>query len=99
MGGVGNRMRYYKSINDEYLIAVGIGAGGEEINETEYNQLLGIIANRPTAQEGYDYKLHADTLEWELVEMPVVPVEDEDADITDYENALSDLGVTVNEEE
>lgn len=87
-------MRYYKTIIDGYLVSVGTGTGGIEITESEYNDLLSIIHNRPTPQTGFDYKLKADTLEWELVELP--PVEDDDeATESDYIDALQDLGVEV----
>lgn len=74
-------MRYYKMIIDGYLVAVGSGSGGEEITEAEYNNLLEVIHNKPTAPEGFDYRLKAD-LSWELYELPPVP---EDDDISDTE--------------
>lgn len=87
-------MRYYKLIIDGYLVSVGTGTGGTEITESEYNDLLSIIHNRPTPTTGFDYKLKADTLEWELVELP--PIEDDtDATESDYIDALQDLGVEV----
>ena len=85
----------YKVIIDGYLVSVGTGSGGTEITESEYNDLLSIIHNRPTPQSGYDYKLKADTLEWELVELPPIDDTDEEATESDYINALNDLGVEV----
>lgn len=67
-------MRYYKMIIDGYLIAVGNGSGGEEITEAEYNNLLEVIRNKPSAESGYDYRLKAD-LTWELYELPIVEEE------------------------
>ena len=87
-------MRYYKLIIDGYLVSVGTGTGGTEITEIEYNDLLSIIHNRPTPQTGFDYKLKADTLEWELVELPPIE-EDDEATESDYIDALQDLGVDV----
>ena len=85
-------MRYYKTIIDGYLVSVGTGTGGTEITESEYNDLLSIIHNRPTPQTGFDYKLKADSLEWELVELP--PIEDDtEATTEDYENALKEVGI------
>lgn len=85
---------YSKLIEGGYIIAVGTGILGEEIKESEYNELLSIIHNRPIPQSGYDYKLKADTLTWELVELP--PIEDDDdATESDYIEALQDLGVDV----
>lgn len=85
-------MRYYKIIIDGYLIAVGTGNGGIEITEAEYNNLLGIIHNKPIAEVGYDYRLRED-LEWELYELPPMPIEDEEATTEDYEAALTEVGV------
>jgi hypothetical protein len=70
-------MRYYKLVEDGYIIAIGTGAGGEEITKEEYDEIMSIIRNKPTAESGYDYKLKED-LTWELVEVPEVePTDDE----------------------
>lgn len=61
--------RYYKQIKDGYIITVGIGSGGAEITQEEYNAIRFLIRSRPTAEEGYMYKLKAD-LTWEKVEAP-----------------------------
>lgn len=63
---------YGKYINDNYIVGVGIGAGtGSEITEDEYNEILDKISNRPTAPEGFTYRLTT-ALEWELVELPPI---------------------------
>ena len=54
----------------------------EKITEEKYNEILNLIRNRPTAPEGYTYKL-TDTLEWELCEAPVI--EDTDPELTEAE--------------
>lgn len=60
----------YKYINDGYIIGVGSGAGsGNEITEDEYNEILDKINNRPTAPEGFTYRLTT-ALQWELCELP-----------------------------
>lgn len=88
-------MRYYKNIADDYIISIGTGAGGEEITESVYNELRGIIANRPTdAPEGYGYRLKTD-LTWELYELPPMPPIEEDATEEDYQEALEALGVNL----
>jgi hypothetical protein len=70
-------MRYYKVIEDGYIVAIGTGADGEEITKEEYDEIMSIIRNKPTAESGYDYKLKED-LTWELVEVPEVePTDDE----------------------
>ena len=90
---------YYKVIADGYI--VGIGTNGNdsvtEITETEYNEILDIIHAAPTAPEGYQYRLRADTLEWELIEDPGPEPGDEDATEQDYQDALEQMGVNFNE--
>lgn len=83
-------------VENGYVVFVGTNGGSEEITESEYNEILSIIHNRPTAPTGSTYKLRADTLEWELVELPPVEEQSEDADESDYIEALQDLGVEVN---
>lgn len=62
----------YKYINDGYIIGVGSGAGsGNEITEDEYDKILDKINNRPTAPEGFTYRLTT-ALEWELAELPPI---------------------------
>ena len=84
-------MRCYKEIVDGYVYTVGTGRGFTEITQAEYNNLLGIITSVPTAPDGYAYRLRADTLEWELVELPPEPEpepEQEEA-LTRYANKLT----------
>lgn len=70
-------MRYYKMIKDGYILGVGTGAGGVEITKEEYDEILTLVRNKPTAEAGYDNRLKED-LTWELVEVPVVePTDDE----------------------
>lgn len=66
---------------------------GEEITEAEYNRIKSIIDNRPTAPDGFTYRLTTE-LEWELYEMPVEEVEEE-ATAEDYQTALAEMGVEV----
>ena len=69
-------MRYYKLIENGYLIAIGTGAGGVEITEEEYNSILVHIRSCPEAPSGYGYRLKED-LTWELYELPIIPENDE----------------------
>jgi hypothetical protein len=49
---------------------------GAEITETEYNHIKTIIDSRPTAPDGFSYRL-TENLEWELYELPTEePVEE-----------------------
>ena len=87
-------MGYFKIVNGIYLDAIGTGDTGTPITGEEYGGLLEIIRSGPTPEDGYTCKLRADTLEWEQVELPPAPEpEPEDAEISDYEQELADLGV------
>ena len=66
---------YYKIIQNGYIKMVGSGSLGNEITEDEYNAILKIISNKPTAPHGYGYKL-TDSLEWELYELPPTETEE-----------------------
>ena len=83
-------MQYYKILQDGYIISVGKGAGGEDLTESEYTQILDSIRNKPTAPDGYGYRLKSD-LTWERLELPVSP-EDADPDLTDAEALAIILG-------
>lgn len=84
-------MRYYKLIDNGYLISVGSGAGGNEITESEYSHLLDVIRAAPAAPDGYQYKLHSDTLEWELAELPPAhPEEDTEATAEEIAAAIKE---------
>lgn len=88
-------MRYYKTIDSGHLISAGTGAGGTEITESEYNNILSVIRNKPMAREGFDYRLKTD-LTWEECELPPMPPEDEtEVTAADYEAALAEMGVRV----
>lgn len=70
-------MRYYAQYNDSgKLLAIGTGAGGTEISEAEYNEIMAVIQSCPQA-EGKGYKLKAD-LTWEEYDLPPVVVSDDD---------------------
>lgn len=38
-------------------------------HDSEYNELLKVMETRPVPPSGYDYRLKADTLEWELYKL------------------------------
>ena len=74
-----------------YVVAVSTKNIGVEITESEYNIIMQKIRNKPTDPSGYAYKLRADNLEWELVELPPVepePLTDEEA-LTRYANSVT----------
>lgn len=57
---------YKKYEKDGYILCLGIG---DEITEDEYNKILDKINNRPTAPEGFTYRLTT-ALKWELCKLP-----------------------------
>lgn len=60
---------YKKYEKDGYILCLGIG---DEITEDEYNTILDKINNRPTAPEGFTYRLTT-ALKWELCKLsPIV---------------------------
>lgn len=92
-------MRYYKYTDENYIVSVGtqMGTGDGNITVTEYNTILAAISTKPAAPSGYDYKLRADTLEWELVRLPpIVEEEPEEITLEDALAALERLGVDFN---
>lgn len=52
-----------KIVKDGYIIA--ISNSGNEIGEAEYNEILNAVKNKPTAPDGYGYRLK-ENLEWEM---------------------------------
>lgn len=91
-------MRYYKQTADGIIISFGIGEGGQEITEKEYSEILEAMSEKPEPEEGIDYEL-TDSLEWRSYAVEPVDPEEDDADAEDYQKALEDLGVKLNEEE
>lgn len=86
--------KYFKLIEDDYIVLIGTGGGDTEIDRAEYEHILSVIHNRPVAEDGYTYKLRTD-LTWELCENPPVAEEDIEATEEDYLSALAKLGVSV----
>ena len=86
--------QYFKIVEEGYISLVGTGSSDNAISREEYETILSVIHNRPTAQPGYTYKLRTD-LTRQLCEMPVVEIEEE-ATEEDYLAALAELGVCVN---
>ena len=68
-------MRYYKHISGDYIDYVGIGAGGVEISEREYEGILDAIPS-DIPPDGYRYKLNTD-LTPELYKIPEAAEDDE----------------------
>lgn len=84
-------MKYFITVKDNIIIGVGKNCGNMEITEAEYNEILTLFSEKPTAPDGYIYLLRKD-LTWELHEKPVIP--EEDATEEDYKSALNRMGVS-----
>lgn len=67
--------KYFKNVENDYLVSISTGAGAEEITKEEYENIKSVIHNRPTPEAGYDYRLRTD-LTWELIDIEIIP-EDE----------------------
>lgn len=55
--------------NNGYIIGTAITPFGNDPNANEIEQML---LNPPTAEDGFAYRLRADTLNWELYELPLI---------------------------
>ena len=86
-------MRYYKNLENGYILAVGTGSGYTEITAEEYAQIMAVIDARPTPPEGKDYRL-TESLAWEEYDRPIAE-DDEEATEEDFLEALADMGVPV----
>jgi len=69
--------RYYKFVLDGYILGVGIGLAGIEIQKDEYDKILSVIRSKPARTDTVDYKLKED-LNWEPY--PVEPPEEDELD-------------------
>lgn len=71
---------YTKFVNDGYIVFVSSdNSGNVEITESEYNEIMTAIKNRPTPSEGKGYRLKED-LTWEEYDLPVPSEDDEISD-------------------
>lgn len=71
-------------VKDGYIVAV---ARADE----QYEAVMDALGKIPEAENGFQYKLRADTLKWELAELPPAepePLTDEEA-LTRYANTLT----------
>lgn len=62
---------YQKYVENGYIVSIVKGVSNGNISEEEYNTILDAIRNKPTAAEGFDYRLKSD-LSLELYELPIV---------------------------
>lgn len=85
-------MRYNKQTSNNYIIAIGTGCGGTEITKAEYDEIMAIIQNRPSA-EGKGYRLTTD-LTWEEYDLPPEPEPSDEDELSDAEALNVIMGVT-----
>ena len=85
-------VRYYKQTSDNYISAIGTGAGGTEVTKVEYDEIMAIIQNRPSA-DGKGYRLKSD-LTWEEYDLPPEPEPSDEDELSDAEALNVILGVT-----
>ena len=85
-------MRYYKQTSNNYIIAIGTGLGGTEITKAEYDEIMAIIQNRPSA-EGKGYRLKTD-LTWEAYDLPPEREPSDEDELSDAEALKVIMGVT-----
>lgn len=76
-------MFYFEIDADGYVASYGTSTAEVQrsISAERFEMIAGKIRQKPTAPDGYTYKLRADTLEWELVELPPMP----EPELTDEE--------------
>ena len=70
-------MRYYKVIQDGYIVAIGTGGGGVEITEAEYDTIMAAIRAKPARTETTDYHL-LENLTWQEYERIDPPPDDDE---------------------
>lgn len=55
-----------KNIIDGYIVSFQ----QEGNNDADYKEAIKVMATRPVPPQGFDYRLKADDLAWELYEIP-----------------------------
>ena len=70
-------MRYYKITDGEYILGIGTGLNGVEIDEERYEEIMEAIRHRPARTETTDYRLRED-LSWEAYDAEPEPEPEED---------------------
>lgn len=65
-------MRYFKTVINGYIQFISTGSGAEEITESEYNEILSVIQNKPQDTDTIGYRLKTD-FTWESYEKEPEP--------------------------
>ena len=80
---------YYMNVVNGYIVCLSTMRGGIEISAEKYFALSDKVHTKPNPLQGFDYFLRADTLEWELVELP--PEQEDEVEIQDKAEAYDIL--------
>lgn len=64
-------MKYFKNIENGYIVSVSTAYGQTEITQEEYENILQVIKTISQAEQGFEYRLKED-LTLELVEIPQI---------------------------
>lgn len=82
---------YTLLVTNGYIFGVANGTNLiNPIGADEAHDVLALLQAKPNSPVGYDYRLKADDLEWELVELPP-PAPDPDEEEISAEEALSQI--------
>ena len=87
-------MNYRKSVSNGYVLGVGMSESDTNVTQADYELITERMSNIPEAPEGKIAVLLDGTYEWAFIDTP-----EEDATIEDYETALEEMGVILDEEE
>lgn len=83
-------MRYYKIIDNGYILGIGTGAGGTEITQEEYDVIMSAIQSKPSDTDTTGYRLTT-ALAWESYEKDPVNIGLEDVDADEIASALEGI--------
>ena len=98
-------MAFYAEIENGYIISIAKTDNSDtgNISAERYNEIKNVIESKQAVPAGYDYILNADTLDWELMKLPVyeTPSGYTEADLLSMTNAdleiiLAGMGVSAN---
>ena len=64
-------MKYFKNIENGYVVSISTQHGQTEITKEEYENILQLIKTIPQADEGYEYRIKED-LSFEKIKIEIV---------------------------
>lgn len=69
-------MRYFKTIDNGYIISISTGCGGVEITKNEYENIKAAIRSAPKSDDGCAYALKED-FTWGLYDLQTEEMDEE----------------------